>query len=190
MLGRGRAFLLVPIGKGRLYWYADVNAREGRDPTAGTFHRFVELFGDFGPPAADVLGRLSPTDARYFSAIGEVAPRPWVKGCVVLIEDAAHATSPNMAQGTSMAMEDALVLAEMLASGQPVATCETVYATRRAPRVRWVQEPLGRSSQPVLTRTFAGSVYPTPTTRVGRKGSRWRSKSAQQAVTRDTTWFR
>jgi FAD-dependent urate hydroxylase len=144
MLGRGRAFLLVPLGEGRLYCYADVNAREGRDPTAGAFHRFVELFGDFGAPAADVLGRLSPTDARYFSAIEEVAPRPWVKGRVVVIGDAAHATSPNMAQGAAMAMEDALVLAEVLASGQPVATCLTVYEARRAPRVRWVQEQTHR----------------------------------------------
>jgi 2-polyprenyl-6-methoxyphenol hydroxylase-like FAD-dependent oxidoreductase len=144
MLGRGRAFLLVPIGQGRLYCYADVNAPDGGDPTAGAFPRFVELFGDFGGPAADVLGRLSPTDERYFSAIEEVAPRPWVKGRVLLIGDAAHATSPNMAQGAAMAMEDALVLAELLASGQPVATCLAAYTARRAPRVRWVQEQTHR----------------------------------------------
>jgi 2-polyprenyl-6-methoxyphenol hydroxylase-like FAD-dependent oxidoreductase len=144
MLGRGRAFLLVPIGEGRLYCYADVNASEGRDPTDGVFHRFVELFGDFGDPAADILGRLVPADARYFSAIEEMAPRPWVKGHVVLIGDAAHATSPNMAQGAAMAMEDALVLAEVLASGQPVATCLAVYEARRALRVRWVQEQTHR----------------------------------------------
>jgi 2-polyprenyl-6-methoxyphenol hydroxylase-like FAD-dependent oxidoreductase len=144
MLGRGRAFLLVPIGEGRLYCYADVNAPQGRDPTDGVFDRFVELFGDFGAPAAAILGRLSPADARFFSAIEEVAPRPWVKGRVVLIGDAAHATSPNMAQGAAMAMEDALVLAEVLASGQPVATCLAVFEARRAPRVRWVQEQTHR----------------------------------------------
>jgi FAD-dependent urate hydroxylase len=155
MLGRGRAFLLVPIGEGRLYCYADVNAPEGRDPTDGAFHRFVELFGDFGNPAADVLGRLAPADARYFSAIEEVAPRPWVKGRVVLIGDAAHATSPNMAQGAAMAMEDALVLAEELATGQPVAACLTVYATRRAPRVRWVQEQTHRRDR---TRNLAPAL--------------------------------
>jgi len=37
----------------------------------------------------------------------------------------------------------------------------------RSPKTR----PLGRSPPPVLTRTFAGSACPTPTTRVGRKGS-------------------
>jgi hypothetical protein len=37
----------------------------------------------------------------------------------------------------------------------------------RSPKTR----PLGRSSQRVLTRTFAGSACPTPTTRAGRRGS-------------------
>ena len=59
---------------------------------------------------------------------------------MVLIGDAAHATSSNMAQGAAMAMEDALVLAEVLASGQSVAACLAAFETRRAPRVRWIQQ--------------------------------------------------
>jgi FAD-dependent urate hydroxylase len=35
----------------------------------------------------------------------------WHRGPVVLLGDAAHATSPNAGQGASLAMEDALVLA-------------------------------------------------------------------------------
>jgi FAD-dependent urate hydroxylase len=73
-----------------------------------------------------------------------VTIQSWVKGRVVLIGDAAHATSPNMAQGAAMAMEDALVLAEVLASGQPVAACLAAFEARRAPRVRWVQEQTHR----------------------------------------------
>jgi hypothetical protein len=65
----------------------------------------VELFGDFHEPVPGILRRLSPTEPPYFSPIEEVAPQSWVKGRVVLIGDAAHATSPNMAQG-AMAMEE------------------------------------------------------------------------------------
>ena len=43
-----------------------------------------------------------------------------------------------------MAMEDALVLAEVLASGQPVAACLTAFEARRAPRVRWVRQQTHR----------------------------------------------
>jgi 2-polyprenyl-6-methoxyphenol hydroxylase-like FAD-dependent oxidoreductase len=37
------------------------------------------------------------------------------RGLTLLIGDAAHATSPNMAEGAAMAVEDALVLADCLA---------------------------------------------------------------------------
>jgi FAD-dependent urate hydroxylase len=40
--------------------------------------------------------------------------RLWHKGPVVLIGDAAHATSPSAGQGASMALEDAIVLAQCL----------------------------------------------------------------------------
>ncbi|MFS8513560.1 MAG: FAD-dependent monooxygenase [Planifilum fulgidum] len=38
----------------------------------------------------------------------------WHRGPVVLIGDAAHATSPHAGQGASMALEDAIVLAQCL----------------------------------------------------------------------------
>jgi 2-polyprenyl-6-methoxyphenol hydroxylase-like FAD-dependent oxidoreductase len=144
MLARGRAFLVVPIGEGRLYCYADVNSPGREDPTYGVFHRLIDLFGDFHEPVPGILRRLSPAEPPYFAPIDEVTSQPWVTERVVLIGDAAHATSPNMAQGAAMAMEDALVLAEVLASGHPVAACLTAFEARRAPRVRWVRQQTHR----------------------------------------------
>jgi 2-polyprenyl-6-methoxyphenol hydroxylase-like FAD-dependent oxidoreductase len=74
MLGRSRAFLLLPIGDGRLYCYADINAPDGQDPTEGEFDRFVQLFRDFDEPVSAILSRLSPSRARYFSLIEEISP--------------------------------------------------------------------------------------------------------------------
>jgi len=34
-------------------------------------------------------------------------PKPWYRGRVVLIGDAAHATTPHLASGAGMAIEDA-----------------------------------------------------------------------------------
>ena len=51
-----------------------------------------------------------------YTALEEVAlPPPWHRGRVQLIGDAAHASLPHMAQGAAMAIEDALVLAELAA---------------------------------------------------------------------------
>jgi 2-polyprenyl-6-methoxyphenol hydroxylase-like FAD-dependent oxidoreductase len=87
-----------------------------------------------------VLSQLESFEPIHFSPIEEVAVHTWGQGPVVLIGDAAHATSPNMAQGASMALEDALVLARML--GTPGSTDEdlSAFSERRRPRIRWVQQ--------------------------------------------------
>jgi 2-polyprenyl-6-methoxyphenol hydroxylase-like FAD-dependent oxidoreductase len=50
----------------------------------------------------------------------------------------AHATSPNMAQGAAMALEDAIVLAECLTAAAGIAEGLTAYERRRRPRTQWV----------------------------------------------------
>jgi 2-polyprenyl-6-methoxyphenol hydroxylase-like FAD-dependent oxidoreductase len=146
MLGRGgRTFLTVPLGEGRVYCYADVNSADGTDPTGGAVDRFLELFGGFHDPVPSLLRKLeSAGRAPYFSEIEEVVQPTWVKGRTVLIGDAAHATSPNMAEGASMAMEDALVLAEALSGEQSLDARLASFQARRRPRVQWVQKQTHR----------------------------------------------
>ena len=60
----------------------------------------------------------------------------WIQGRAVLIGDAAHAMTPNIGQGAGMAMEDAAVLAEELASARgDLPQALENYAARRGPRV-------------------------------------------------------
>ena len=67
-----------------------------------------------------ILRELENSDAIHFSPIEEIVVDSAICGRVVLLGDAAHATSPNMAEGAAMALEDALVLAQMLAlNGSP-----------------------------------------------------------------------
>jgi 2-polyprenyl-6-methoxyphenol hydroxylase-like FAD-dependent oxidoreductase len=67
-------------------------------------------------------------------------PSPWYRGRVILIGDAAHATTPHLASGAGIAIEDAIVLAEELAKeGQAQAAFERFMA-RRYERCRMVVE--------------------------------------------------
>lgn len=50
------------------------------------------------------------------------------------------AASPNMAQGASMALEDAQILADALSSGDSPLQALARFAARRRARVRWVQQ--------------------------------------------------
>jgi 2-polyprenyl-6-methoxyphenol hydroxylase-like FAD-dependent oxidoreductase len=63
---------------------------------------------------------------------------PWHKGRVVLIGDAAHATTPHVGYGAGLAVEDAIVLAELLREAAPLAVVLDRFVARRYPRCRTV----------------------------------------------------
>jgi 2-polyprenyl-6-methoxyphenol hydroxylase-like FAD-dependent oxidoreductase len=135
-LGRKRAFLMIPLGRGRIYCYADLDAPAAFDPAAGDPARLAELYGEFAEPVPTIVHELLDTGSSpHFSPIQEVVQTPWVSGRVVLVGDAAHAMSPNMAEGVGMALEDAIVLAQTMAAERPLHD----YEARRRHRVRFVQ---------------------------------------------------
>jgi 2-polyprenyl-6-methoxyphenol hydroxylase-like FAD-dependent oxidoreductase len=67
-------------------------------------------------------------------------PPPWHRGRVVVIGDAAHTTTPHLATGAGIAIEDAIVLAELLATAQPVPDQFNEFMLRRFDRCRLVVE--------------------------------------------------
>jgi FAD-dependent urate hydroxylase len=115
MLGRRTAFLTLPISDDRVYCYCDaVSPRDADCAERAPAERFTQLFSEFADPATPLLDNLDDASDIHVSVIEEVALDCWVRDHIVLIGDAAHATSPNMAQGAAMALEDALVLAHCL----------------------------------------------------------------------------
>lgn len=147
-LGPGRTFLMMPVGDGGLYCYADVIAgaaadAAGHDGAAESRHglreRLRALVHDFGDPVPRVLAQLGRVDTIHAAPVEEIDMDRPVDGRVALIGDAAHASSPSMAQGASMALEDALILADELARHAPVEAL-AAFAARRRARVRWVRD--------------------------------------------------
>ena len=68
-------------------------------------------------------------------------PRPWSKGRVVLIGDAVHATTPHLASGACIGIEDAIVLAEEIGrSTTDVGAACAAFEERRWERCRMVVE--------------------------------------------------
>lgn len=65
---------------------------------------------------------------------------PWYRGRAVLIGDAAHATTPHLAQGAGLAIEDAIVLADELEHATDVATAFDGFHTHRYQRCKTICE--------------------------------------------------
>ena len=68
-----------------------------------------------------------------------MAAERWGRGAVVLVGDAAHAMSPNMAQGAALAFEDALVLTASLGQAGSVTQALEAFVAHRGPRTGWVR---------------------------------------------------
>jgi len=67
-------------------------------------------------------------------------PAPWYKGRVIIIGDAAHATTPHLAQGAAMAIEDAVLLGELLGRASSLNGTLQEFVSRRFDRVKFVKE--------------------------------------------------
>ncbi|NKJ09835.1 FAD-dependent oxidoreductase [Rhizobium sp. SG741] len=71
-------------------------------------------------------------------------PRPWRKGRVALIGDAVHATTPHLAAGACIGIEDAMVLAQEVGRATTADAALAAFEARRWERCRMVVENSGR----------------------------------------------
>ncbi|MHC8306116.1 FAD-dependent oxidoreductase [Pseudomonas sp. PB3P13] len=65
---------------------------------------------------------------------------PWYRGRILLIGDAAHATTPHLGQGAGMAIEDAIVLSEELTREGNVGQQLQRFMARRFERCKYISE--------------------------------------------------
>lgn len=142
--GRGKRFGIVPLGNRRIYWYATANLPPGQTPSPG--QRKEALLGHFSrwhsPSKSMALAALitaTPAEAILYNDIYDFPPlSQWRRGRVVLLGDAAHATTPNLGQGACMAIESSVTLARCLADGKDLRNSLCQYETERMPRTAWI----------------------------------------------------
>jgi 2-polyprenyl-6-methoxyphenol hydroxylase-like FAD-dependent oxidoreductase len=132
--GVGERFGLVDIGS-RTYWFATANAPEGEPERPS--ERKAELlrrFSNWHPPIRDVL-EATPDEAILRNDVYYMEPlAQWSRGRVVLLGDAAHATTPGIGQGAAQALEDAVVLAESIDHEDQIPAALSSYEAVRRPR--------------------------------------------------------
>jgi 2-polyprenyl-6-methoxyphenol hydroxylase-like FAD-dependent oxidoreductase len=102
-------------------------------------------FGGAVPAVRESISRAEQVNYRPLEWL--LLPDPWYRGRVVLIGDAAHATTPHLASGAGIAAEDGLVLAEELARHDGVAVALRAFMDRRFERARLVVENSVRIGQ-------------------------------------------
>ncbi|MEE1787662.1 FAD-dependent monooxygenase [Streptomyces sp. SP17BM10] len=149
--------LLTPISTELMYLGSVFAEAEDFRPDPERAHeQLAERLAGFGGPIAAALAQVTDPAAVVYSRISQVTvEEPWHIGRVALAGDAAHASTPHLAQGAAMAVEDALVLAQSLDAADSVEAALTAWEERRRPRALWVQ---------ALSRAILKQETGTPTT--------------------------
>jgi 2-polyprenyl-6-methoxyphenol hydroxylase-like FAD-dependent oxidoreductase len=82
---------------------------------AGSIDGWKRSVLELAPIADRVLGQIHDFGQLTFASYWDVTMPRWHEGRVVLLGDAAHATSPQLGQGCNLALCDAAALADALA---------------------------------------------------------------------------
>jgi 2-polyprenyl-6-methoxyphenol hydroxylase-like FAD-dependent oxidoreductase len=140
-LGEGLRAGAVPLGENLMYLFLITNDADDRIPNEEMRTYLRTVLRDFGGFIPEILADLDDESDIVCTTIEEVLlPPPWHDGRVVLIGDASHACGPQIGQGGAMAVEDAVVLAELLAKNEPPAATFNDFVRRRYERCKFVQD--------------------------------------------------
>ncbi|WP_139418526.1 FAD-dependent monooxygenase [Agromyces laixinhei] len=158
--GRDGTFLLIPIDDKHVYGYASTTRRgaaiDNPDWLANTSRAFPAPVRDAVDAALTHPGR------PYHSPVEVVRAERWSLGRIALIGDAAHSMGPVWAQGAGLALEDALVLAGLLAERSDWTVVGAEFERLRRPRVELVEAATERLSRlaglPIWLRNLVGPV--------------------------------
>jgi len=133
---------LNPISQDQMYMFilehVPENPRFSDEQLVSRVRSLMEPFGGSVPAVRESI--TDPAQVNYRPLEWLLLPDPWYKGRVVLIGDAAHATTPHMASGAGLAAEDGLTLAEEIARHDDVAAALRAFMDRRFERARLVVE--------------------------------------------------
>lgn len=133
---------VIPTSSGQLYIFLVENIATRARPPAEQLPKLMrEQLADYGGFLGVLRAHITDPSQVVWRALEVllVAP-PWYRDRTVLIGDAAHTTTPHLASGAGIAIEDAIVLAEELGSHERLGEALDAFMERRYERCRMVVE--------------------------------------------------
>ncbi|MCB9337546.1 MAG: FAD-dependent monooxygenase [Lewinellaceae bacterium] len=138
--GLGQRFGIVPLTDGRIYWFACINAPKAKDVRFAAFGQkeLAEAFGGFHAPVGELIQMTAPEKILWNDILDFAPVQQFAFGRVLLLGDAAHATTPNMGQGACQAIEDAAILGKILAKNLGPQAAFQAFEEKRLKRTAFI----------------------------------------------------
>jgi 2-polyprenyl-6-methoxyphenol hydroxylase-like FAD-dependent oxidoreductase len=130
-----------PVSESQMYVFLVQNAPTRRAPSDNLAKLMRDELADFdGAMAAARDSIVSDDQVICRPAEALIVRPPWHQDRVTLIGDAAHTTPPHLASGAGIAIEDSIVLSELLGSHIRLSDALMQFNIRRYERCRMVVE--------------------------------------------------
>jgi 2-polyprenyl-6-methoxyphenol hydroxylase-like FAD-dependent oxidoreductase len=134
--------LVIPTSERQLYIALVENVAERTRPADDALPEMIREqlvdYSGFLASLRDLITTPGQVTRRDLEVL--LVPAPWHRGRILLIGDAAHTTTPHLASGAGIAIEDAVVLAEELAADGSIPAALDRFMRRRFERCRMVVE--------------------------------------------------
>ncbi len=130
---------LTPLINHQIYWYACVNTKLNSEVYNYALSDIKNQFKDYSGQIRNTLQKTNP-ESIIATPIMDIKPiNNYAFNRVLLIGDAAHATTPNMGQGACMAVEDVCVLYdELIKKDTDILLAFEHYNLRRLKRTHYI----------------------------------------------------
>ncbi len=139
MGGPGHRAMLLPVQHGTAgIAVTEPASAPGSEPPVAQLRRALQVFA----PAVSVLAAQLRDDTPVATrpVLSGVLDGPWHRGPVLAVGDGAHALPPHFGQAAAQSVEDARVLADLLAAPPDRDTLFRAFEQRRSARARQVHE--------------------------------------------------
>ena len=152
MVDRATRIGLVPLSEESIYlWMLDSTSPLERPPRDELLEHFTARLQPYAGVVPEIAKQITePEQVDFRVLLTMILPLPWNAGRMLIVGDAAHTTTPQLAFGVGLAIEDAVVLGELVGDGHTGDTLGQCLAERRYERCRLVVEnslQLGRWEQ-------------------------------------------
>jgi 2-polyprenyl-6-methoxyphenol hydroxylase-like FAD-dependent oxidoreductase len=135
-VGCGQQFVASPMGRGLVFWAADIGLPEGTNAALVDKKAFLQAaFEGWHDPISELIERTDE-DQLVIADFYDSVPRRLSAGPVVLLGDAAHPMTPDLGQGACQGIEDAVVLAACIDTEPDRPAALAKYESARLRRVR------------------------------------------------------
>ncbi|QHL86609.1 NAD(P)-binding protein [Nibribacter ruber] len=160
----------TPLQDNKIYWFACINGPQN-DPAmrAMNIEGLRAHFQYYHAPIPYLFAATKPEELLWHDLFDLAPISTFAFPNILLLGDAAHATTPNMGQGACQAIEDAAVLTDELQKDLDFNAAAQRFEKRRLDRTHWVTNQskvlgsVAQMSNPFLikARNFALRHLPT-----------------------------